>query len=218
MDREERRRSRTLDAIFWQTCEWEFEYLEGWATGSGPLGEDALFPDDNVTLEQDGRSRRVDRSRGRFLPDIDEWDAVRLARWRRFERIARGIADDIPYLCLSSRSTRTNGKQASKRPQRSRGCAARQDIATVPCTLSPAAGPTIACAAAITMAAALSRLGKEGEVMRIYEIDCQPPNERRRIIRLEARSIEEATASQRATRTRLWMHQVIEPAAAPLHH
>ncbi len=43
--------------------------------------------------------------------------------------------------------------------------------------------------------------------MRIYEIDCQPPNEQRRIIRLEARSIEEAM--QRANA--LWMHQVRSP-------
>lgn len=117
---------RTLDAIFWMTCEWEFEYLEGWATGSD-RGDDALFPDDNVTLEQDGRSGGWIVVKG--LPDIDEWDVVRLARWRKFERIARGIADDIPYLCLSS--IYSNEWEADKQEAEEAERAAWQDIATV---------------------------------------------------------------------------------------
>lgn len=35
------------------------------------------------------------------LPSIEEWDAVLLAKWRKFERFAHGIRDDVPTSCLS---------------------------------------------------------------------------------------------------------------------
>lgn len=31
------------------------------------------------------------------VPDFDSWDAVMLAKWAKFCRIARDIADDVPY-------------------------------------------------------------------------------------------------------------------------
>lgn len=34
------------------------------------------------------------------LPPLEEWDAIMLARWRRFEKYARQGADDIPYQML----------------------------------------------------------------------------------------------------------------------
>lgn len=87
----------TLDAVFWNSCAWEFEYLESWATGADG---DALFPVDRVQLHPEGRSGGWIAVSG--LPDVDEWDAVRIARWRKFERIAREIADGIPAQMLSS--------------------------------------------------------------------------------------------------------------------
>jgi hypothetical protein len=111
-----------LDRLFWEACSYEYEYLEGWATGS-----DSLFPDDNVTLEQQGRSGGWIAVRG--LPDVEEWDAVRLARWRRFERIARDIADGIPYQMLSL--IEINDYQWAKDEAEESARAAREDIATV---------------------------------------------------------------------------------------
>jgi hypothetical protein len=112
-----------LDARFWTACEAEFEYLEYWATGS----EDGLFPDDRVTLHQEGRSGGWIAVDG--LPPIDEWDAVRLARWRKFERIARSIADGIPYQVLSL--IEINDYEWAREEAEEAERAARQDIATV---------------------------------------------------------------------------------------
>lgn len=94
---EENVSDETLDGTFWHCCEFEFEYLEAWATGAEG---DSLFPDDRVELAREGRSGGWVVVRG--LPDLEEWDAVRLARWRKFERIAREIADGIPFQMLAS--------------------------------------------------------------------------------------------------------------------
>ena len=114
-----------VESTFWHCCEFEFEYLEGWATGSDE-GGDPLFPDDSVSLEIDGRSGGWIVVHG--LPDIEEWDAVRLARWRKFERIARDIADGIPVQMLSS--LYINEYEWAKDEAEERERAARQDIAT----------------------------------------------------------------------------------------
>jgi hypothetical protein len=84
----------TADAIFWMTCEYEFEALASYAADD----PDAIFADYGVTVEQDGRSGGWAVVVG--LPPIDEWDAVLLAKWRKFERIARATADDVPYQML----------------------------------------------------------------------------------------------------------------------
>lgn len=86
-----------MDDLFWRVCGWEYEYLERWATGKDG---DSLFPDDCVELSQEGRMGGWVVVSG--LPDLEDWDAVRLARWRKFERIAREIADGIPLQMLSS--------------------------------------------------------------------------------------------------------------------
>lgn len=86
-----------LSDIFWMTCEHEFEYLESWATGADG---DSLFPGERVTLYRGGRSGGWVEVDG--LPELEEWDAVRLARWRKFERIARAIADYVPAQMLHS--------------------------------------------------------------------------------------------------------------------
>lgn len=86
-----------LDAVFWNTCEWEFECLDSWATGRD---DDPLFPDDDVSLSREGRSGGWVVVDG--LPEIEDWDAIRLARWRKFERIARESAAGIPYQMLGN--------------------------------------------------------------------------------------------------------------------
>jgi len=113
-----------LAETFWRACESEFEYLERWATGADG---DSLFPDHSVTLHQTGRSGGWIEVEG--LPDIEEWDAVLLARWRRFERIARELADGIPLqtLCLIE----INDYEWKLTEDAERERAARQDIATI---------------------------------------------------------------------------------------
>lgn len=39
-------------------------------------------------------------SGGDFNPNVDEWDAIEFGKWRKFARIARDIADDIPRSML----------------------------------------------------------------------------------------------------------------------
>lgn len=34
------------------------------------------------------------------LPDVDTWDAIMLGKWARFAKLARGLADDVPYKML----------------------------------------------------------------------------------------------------------------------
>jgi hypothetical protein len=115
-----------LSHYFQFACESEYEYLEGWATGTDGA-EDPLFPDDNITLEVQGRSGGWIAVRG--LPAIEDWDAVRLARWRRFERIARSIADGIPIQMLSL--IEINAYESAREEAEEAARAARQDIATL---------------------------------------------------------------------------------------
>lgn len=35
------------------------------------------------------------------LPPIEEWDAIRLRQWHKFDRLARAMADDVPYIMVS---------------------------------------------------------------------------------------------------------------------
>jgi hypothetical protein len=74
-----------LDWLFWHMCETEMEMIE----------QDAkeIFGS-HVTVEQEGRSGGWVIVVG--LDDVDEWDAVALAKWRKFAKYARNIADGIP--------------------------------------------------------------------------------------------------------------------------
>lgn len=94
---EENVSDEALDSIFWSACESEWDYLTSWATSD----EDAIFPAaryGRVSITQEGRSGGWAVVDG--LPGVEEWDAILLARWRKFERIAREIADDVPYQML----------------------------------------------------------------------------------------------------------------------
>lgn len=81
----------------------ELEYLTEWCNSDER--DDALFPDHTVKLETEGRSGGWLVVRG--LPDLDCWDAVMLARWRKFERITRGMVEHFPatvaeLVCLNT--------------------------------------------------------------------------------------------------------------------
>lgn len=67
-------------------CEGEFEYYADWAK--------EIFQGYSISVEQEGRSGGWAVVRG--LPDLEDWDAVLLAKWRKFERIGRELARGIP--------------------------------------------------------------------------------------------------------------------------
>lgn len=73
-----------LDGWFWSAVESERDYLSDWA--------DEIFARP-CKLEFHGRSGGW--AYLTHLPDIDDWDAVMLAKWRKFERAATSIADGI---------------------------------------------------------------------------------------------------------------------------
>lgn len=80
-----------LSGLFWIVCGYEWEQIEQDA-------EDIFGP--NVSVEQDGRSGGWCVVHG--LAPIEEWDAIMLGKWRRFERFARSIAAGIPCQILAS--------------------------------------------------------------------------------------------------------------------
>lgn len=74
-----------MDTLFWHACEFEFEYFQGWA--------DEIIP--GINLEREGRSGG--HMVATNLPDVETWDAIMLGKWAKLARIAREIADGIPY-------------------------------------------------------------------------------------------------------------------------
>ena len=80
-----------LEDWFTFACEMEWDTAEDTA-------RDVLC-NNRVKVWSEGRSGGWAVVDG--LPDIDDWDAIMLARWRRFERIARLTADDVPYQMAS---------------------------------------------------------------------------------------------------------------------
>jgi len=116
----------TFDALFWNVCAAEFEYLVAYAT----TDEDAIFPAakyGRLSIEQEGRSGGWAVVDG--LPDVDEWDAILLARWRKFERIAREITEGVPFQMLASIYLNHWEWERDEEIERTR--AANMDVATV---------------------------------------------------------------------------------------
>ena len=74
-----------LNAVFEWACE------AGWEQAAGLAGE--IFGP-GVETWAEGRSGGWLVVSG--LPELEEWDAVALARWRKFERLCREIVADIP--------------------------------------------------------------------------------------------------------------------------
>ena len=79
-----------LDQLFWLCCEDQWQMLQQEA--------EEIF-DTEVRVWSAGRSGGWAVVHG--LKDIDDWDAIALGRWRRFEKVARELADDVPYLIIS---------------------------------------------------------------------------------------------------------------------
>lgn len=75
-----------LNELFWHVCSSEWEWLEDYAK--------EIFEGWSIEVEAQGRSGGWACVKG--LPDIEEWDAVLLAKWRKFERAAKETADYIP--------------------------------------------------------------------------------------------------------------------------
>lgn len=107
-----------LDESFWMTCRFEWEMVEQDAEEIFGKG---------TTLEQDGRSGgwAVVTS----LPPIEEWDAIMLGKWRRFEKYAQAIAADVPYQMVSGLLMNEWEWRVAEEAESQR--AANQDIATV---------------------------------------------------------------------------------------
>lgn len=65
------------------------------------LQEDAeyIFDKYNVKVYSEGRQGGWAVVHG--LPDIESWDAILLAKWQKFARLARSLADDIPREMVS---------------------------------------------------------------------------------------------------------------------
>jgi hypothetical protein len=78
--------------LFHMCCEHGFEYLQGLA--------EEIWPFYGVKVYAEGRSGGWAVVSG--IGDVDEWNAVDLAKWRRFERFAKAEAADIPYQMLQS--------------------------------------------------------------------------------------------------------------------
>jgi hypothetical protein len=79
-----------MDSLFWDTCQWNFEQIE--------TDAEEIFGAYGVTVHHEGRSGGWAVVEG--LPDIDEWDAILIAKWGKFERWAKLIAADVPYSML----------------------------------------------------------------------------------------------------------------------
>lgn len=107
-----------LDGWFWDTCSFEFEMIQQDA-------EEVLGVTDKQVW-QEGRSGGWVVVDG--LPDLEDWDAVHLAKWRRFEKWARAIAADVPYLMVSN--LYANVYEAAQDEATERARAANQNIAT----------------------------------------------------------------------------------------
>jgi hypothetical protein len=78
------------DEAYWDyfnmSCELGFEQLQDLA--------DELWPDYSPKVYSEGRSGGWAVVHN--LSDVDSWDAVMFAKWRRFAKIARLVADNIP--------------------------------------------------------------------------------------------------------------------------
>ena len=106
------------DSLFWIACEVQFEQAVQDAVDI--LG---VRPEH---VELDGRSGGWLVVTG--LPDIEEWDAVQLSKWRKFERYARDLADYVMAEMISLLYINDYEWERDEGIERER--AANQDIAT----------------------------------------------------------------------------------------
>lgn len=81
---------------------WDFAIESAWAYAKYDIEHDCrdgnYFPGYDVKVYQTGRSGGWLGVEG--LPPVSDWDAIMLARWRRFAREMSCIVDDVPYQWL----------------------------------------------------------------------------------------------------------------------
>jgi hypothetical protein len=82
-----------LDELFWLMCGDGWDRLKD-------LAEEIWGPASGVSIGSEGRSGGWAVVDG--LPDVEDWDAVALAKWRKFAKLARTYADDVPYQMVTS--------------------------------------------------------------------------------------------------------------------
>jgi hypothetical protein len=106
-----------LDELFWDVCSFEFEMVE----------QDAEEILGDVKVSREGRSGGWAVVTG--LPNLEDWDAVQLAKWRKFERYAKLVASDVPYQMVMNVYLNEYQWRIDEEAERER--AACQDIATL---------------------------------------------------------------------------------------
>lgn len=80
-----------LSAIFWNVCEFEYEYFEEYAREIQP----------NVRFSVEGRQGGWAVSNFTEY-DVEGWDAIDLGKWRKICKVARQIADHIQVQVVHS--------------------------------------------------------------------------------------------------------------------
>jgi hypothetical protein len=106
-----------LEGVFWRVCESGWEQLQSDA-------EDIFGP--SAKVYSAGRSGGWAVVEG--LPDVDEWDAIFLAKWHKFERWTRDAANYIMAGVVESVWINEYEWQLQEAIERER--AANQDVAT----------------------------------------------------------------------------------------
>lgn len=80
-----------LDTIFWRVCEWEYEYFTDYAAEIMP----------GTTFSVQGRSGGWAVSNHSEY-DVEDWDAVDVAKWGKIVRVARSIAESVNARIIDS--------------------------------------------------------------------------------------------------------------------
>jgi hypothetical protein len=114
---EENLSDETLEGYFQFACESEWEYAQGYA--------EEIFGG-HVKVYGAGRSSGWAVVTG--LGDVDEWDAVALAKWRKFEKYATSAAKYIPGQMVSL--IYINAFEWAQTEAAERESAANMDVAT----------------------------------------------------------------------------------------
>jgi hypothetical protein len=85
-----------IDFYFWEACREGFEQLQ-------EVAEDIWYEDRgwySPKVWSEGRSGGWAVVDG--LPDVENWDAVMLGKWRRFTKYARAVADGVPEQMMTT--------------------------------------------------------------------------------------------------------------------
>lgn len=109
-----------MEPWFAAACEMGFDMLQQYA--------EEIWPAYAVKVWPAGRSGGWAVVEG--LPDVDDWDAVMLAKWARFEKWAREETAGIPYDVAALVCLNVYDREVTELERAAE--AARMEIATVP--------------------------------------------------------------------------------------